>query len=161
MPFDVNRTAPAVAEQRTVIEAPRERVWLVLTQIDSWPRWQKSVSRAHLEGALQPGSEFRWKTAGMSIASTLRLVEPPNRIGWDGHAPGIHARHLWTLESGDRGTIVRAAESFEGRLVRLLRPLMQKQLQKGLDEGRIRVEGGRGGLGVTLFATPLAASPAA
>ena len=46
MPFDVNRTAPAVAEQRTVIEAPRERVWLVLTQIDSWPRWQKSVSRA-------------------------------------------------------------------------------------------------------------------
>ena len=133
MPFDVNRTAPAVAERSAVVEAPRERVWSVLTDIDSWPQWQKSVSRARLEGALEPGSTFRWK-AGISMVSSLRVVEAPHRVAWEGRAHGIYARHFWTLESNDGRTIVATAESFEGGLVRLLPPLMRRVLRKGLDD---------------------------
>jgi uncharacterized protein YndB with AHSA1/START domain len=133
MPFDINRSAPAVAEHGAVVDAPPERVWFVLTEIDAWPQWQKSVSRAHLDGALEPGATFRWR-AGLSMVSTLRVVEPPHRVAWEGRARGVYARHVWTLERTDGRTLVETAESFEGTLVRALRPLMQRVLQKGLDD---------------------------
>jgi uncharacterized protein YndB with AHSA1/START domain len=134
MQFEINYDAPAVAEARSLIDAPPERVWHVLTDIDAWPEWQSRVSRAQLEGPLEPGSTFRFK-AGMSIVSTLRAVEPPYRVAWEGRALGIYARHRWTLERTDGGTRVETAESFEGVLVRLLRPVMQRSLKKALDRG--------------------------
>jgi uncharacterized protein YndB with AHSA1/START domain len=135
MPFEINPRAPAVAEERAVVDAPQERVWILLTDIDSWPEWQRSVSRAQLEGPLEPGSTFRWKAGGVSIVSTLRELEAPHRVAWEGRATGMYARHVWTLERTDGGTWVETAESFEGPLVRLLRPVMRRNLQKGLARG--------------------------
>jgi uncharacterized protein YndB with AHSA1/START domain len=135
IPFDINREAPAVAERQVVVDAPPERVWFVLTEIDAWPQWQGSVSRAELEGPLEPGSTFRWKAGGLSIVSTLRVVEPPHSVAWEGRARGLYARHRWTLERTDGRTTVNTAESFEGPLVRLLRPLMRRALERGLEGG--------------------------
>jgi uncharacterized protein YndB with AHSA1/START domain len=135
MPFDINPHAPAVARRQVVVDAPPERVWAILTDIDSWPEWQSSVSHAKLEGPLESGSTFRWKAGGVTIVSTLRVVDQPHRIAWAGRARGLRARHVWTLARRDGKTTVKTAESFEGTLVRLLRPLMQRTLQKGLDRG--------------------------
>ena len=68
------------------------------------------------------------------MASTLCVVERPTRVAWEGRARGVYARHLWTLELAVGRTIVATAESFDGPLVRVLRPLMRRTLQKGLDE---------------------------
>jgi uncharacterized protein YndB with AHSA1/START domain len=132
VPFEVNRDAPAFAERDALIKAPRERVWELLAGIDDWPRWQSGVSRARLEGPLQVGAPFRWKAGGMSIASELRTVTRPTHIAWQGKAPGLCALHGWYLYPHPDGTIVLTAESFEGPLARLLRPLMQRTLNRAL-----------------------------
>src|SRR5919107_5746867 len=97
MPIEVNRNAPAFAERQLFIEAPRERVWGLLSDIGDWPRWQSGVSNAQLEGPLSPGTSFRWKAGSMGIRSTLAEVTPPFHIAWDGRAVGMRAHHAWHL----------------------------------------------------------------
>jgi hypothetical protein len=82
---------------------------------------------------LEPGSTFRWK-AGVSMVSTLCVVEPPNRVAWEGRARGIYARHVWKLERIGAATSVETAESFEGAFPRILGPLMRRVLSKSLDD---------------------------
>jgi len=40
-----------------------EKVWQILTAIDDGPKWQSTVSTAHINGALAPGTTFTWPTA--------------------------------------------------------------------------------------------------
>jgi hypothetical protein len=132
VPFQVNRGAPAFAERQVLIAAPRERVWELLAGIDDWPRWQSGVSKARLEGPLQVGTPFRWKPGGMTVASRLAAVMAPIHIAWLGKAVGVRAYHGWYLHRHTNGTMVRTAESFDGPLPRLLRPLMQRSLNRAL-----------------------------
>jgi uncharacterized protein YndB with AHSA1/START domain len=136
MPLEANRVAPAFAERELFMAAPRERVWEVLSGIDDWPQWQSGVSRAQLDGPLRAGTSFRFKAGGMSITSTLRKVTPPFHIAWEGKAAaGLRAVHSWHLYHHPGGTVVVTAESFEGAVARLLRPLMQRVLNRALADG--------------------------
>lgn len=135
MPVEVDRAAPAFAEKQAFIEAPRGRVWELLGGIDDWSRWQSGVSKARLEGPLEAGSPFRFKAGGMSITSTLSEVTPPFHIAWKGKAVGLRAIHSWHLYEQTGGTVAMTAESFDGPLARLLRPLMQRILTRALEDG--------------------------
>lgn len=110
----VNRNAPAWAEAETYINAPVELVWQVQTAIESWPRWNRGVETVQMEGPLQPGTIFRWKSGRASIISTLQEVTPGLRIGWTGKAFGIRALHVWEFKGLDGRTHVKTAESFDG-----------------------------------------------
>jgi len=87
------------------------------------------------EGPLSSGTTFRWKAGRMRIASTLRKVTPPTHIGWEGKTLGVRALHAWHLYADDSGTIVNTAECFEGPLARLLRPFLQRTVDRSLDDG--------------------------
>ena len=132
--MEINPSASAVARHEILVAAPPERVCAALTDIDRWPDWQPGVSRARLEGPLAPGSTFRWRANGVGIRSTLREVRPPDRISWEGKAPGTRAAHAWTLEGEGSRTRVHTEESLEGWLPRLLRRPMQKNLENSLRE---------------------------
>ena len=127
--------APAVARDAIVVDAPPQRVWEVLTDIDRWPKWQPGVSRARLEGSLAPGSSFLWRANGLRIRSILREVEPPSRVGWEGKTLGTRALHVWTLDAQGKQTVVQTEESFEGWLPRLMRRAMQRNSEKALRGG--------------------------
>lgn len=124
--------APAIAQHEIMIHAPVETIWQLLSDIDRWSTWYPAVSQAKLEGALAPGSVFRWKSGGSTIVSTLQEVEPLQRIAWTGKAVGTQAIHIWVLEPVEGGILVKTEESFEGWLVRLLRGMMQKMLDTSL-----------------------------
>ena len=141
MPVEVNPNAPAVGRDEITIEAPPERVWAILTDIDRWPEWQPDVSQAKLEGPLASGSRFRWRASGLKIVSTLREVEPPHRVSWEGKAPGTRAVHTWALRGQGVQTVVDTEESFDGWLVRLLRPVMQRNLDQALRGGLEALKG--------------------
>jgi uncharacterized protein YndB with AHSA1/START domain len=132
---EVDRSAPAVAEAETEIAADPETVWEVLTDLEGWPRWNPDVSSVALDGSLEPGATFRWKAGRATITSTIRKMERPSLIGWTGKTAGIDAIHVWRLEPGDGGTLVRTEESWQGLLVRLLRGPMRKSLEKAVDGG--------------------------
>lgn len=124
----------AHTDKTTRIMASPERVWQAMSQIDQWANWQPDISKAKLNGPLQPGSTFDWNANGMGIHSTLHTVTPQKAIGWSGEAFGGSSVHNWFLEPlADGTTEVRVEESREGWMVSVLGPVLQKNLDKATD----------------------------
>jgi hypothetical protein len=133
--LNIDRKAPAIASAEGLIRAPLDVVWSTLTNIAEWSRWNPDVSRVELRGALAPGTEFRWKSGGASIVSTLQEIEPKRRIAWTGRTLGIRAAHVWTFTEQAGGVLVRTEESFEGLIVRLFSGPMRRMLASSLEKG--------------------------
>ena len=108
------------AIESIAIHAPIDVVWQVLTEIDQWPRWQRAVGQASLQGSLAPSSEFRWTSGGLKIRSRIEEVNAPSSIRWLGSALGTKADHAWSLASTGTGTEVTTVESMSGWLVSLM-----------------------------------------
>jgi uncharacterized protein YndB with AHSA1/START domain len=95
----VREDAPVKASLEITIHAPIERVWLLLTDVRSWPKWQTDISTAEMTGPLQVGTTFSWTTGGTHIKSRVALVRPCNQFAWTigvrgyGH-PRLGASHL-------------------------------------------------------------------
>ena len=130
--MEINPKAPAVARHQIMIDAPMERVWQLLTNIDHWSAWHPAIAHAKLDGPLVPGTVFRWKSGGLAVVSTLQEIDPPRRIGWTGKALGTRAVHVWMLAPQEQGVLVKTEESFDGWLVVLLKGMMQRQLDRSL-----------------------------
>jgi uncharacterized protein YndB with AHSA1/START domain len=133
--MDVNKAAPVVAADEIEIAAGPQAVWDVLTDFESWPRWNPDVKSMSLEGGLEKGSVFRWRAGPGTITSTIQHVEAPTEIGWTGTTFGIKAKHVYRLEPRAEATLVHTEESYEGLVARLLRGSLQKTLEKGLSDG--------------------------
>ena len=129
--MEINNAAPVITHDEITIKAPLTTIWSIQTDIDRWPSWQPEVTAAHLvSSAFGVGSEFRWRTAGLDITSTVQEVEPLRRIVWGGPAQGIVAIHVWTFEQQADGVLVQTAESWEGEPV----DAQTETLQQALDE---------------------------
>ena len=92
--MEINQQAPLVARKEIFIQAPPQSVWKIHTDINSWSQWQPGIASSKLGGALKVGSVFQWKPGGMTINSTIEVVEPNERIGWTGIAIGTQARRI-------------------------------------------------------------------
>jgi uncharacterized protein YndB with AHSA1/START domain len=132
---EINEQAPVVGRSEIEIAAPPEIVWNVLTTIDRWPSWNPAVKFASLEGVVEAGSKFRWKSGPATIRSTITDVEGPWRIAWAGTSFGLKATHVHTFEQRDGKTLVRTEESFDGLLARLFRGRLQKTMDGALRDG--------------------------
>lgn len=126
----INENAPVKIRQIIQVKATPEKVWSVLTNIDRWPGWNPDISNAKLNGQLIPGTTFDWKSGGTKIHSKLHTVQPFKKFGWTGKAMGSLAIHNWILIKNDDGTEVLVEESMDGFLVKLLKGMMQKTLDK-------------------------------
>ena len=131
----INRAAPVVGSGEIEIAAEAAAVWEVLTAFERWPSWNPDVKSMSLQGAVAPGSVFRWKAGPSTITSTIRRLEPPRLIAWTGKTLGIDAIHFWHLEPRGGTTLVHTEESYEGVLARLLRRPLQKTLDNALVKG--------------------------
>ncbi|UBF28829.1 SRPBCC family protein [Kovacikia minuta CCNUW1] len=132
--MEINLQAPVIAQHQIVVNASSEAIWQVLSDINRWTDWNPNISEATLEGALKPGSIFRWKAGGTAILSTLQEIEPQRRLSWTGQVIGTRAIHTWMLEPQVDSVLVRTEESFEGWLVRLSKRMMQRMLDQSLQE---------------------------
>jgi uncharacterized protein YndB with AHSA1/START domain len=114
----IETAAPIKVSLQIVIDAPTEKVWAILTDVDDWPKWQPEIEDAHVAGSLAAGTDFTWTTGGTHIRSTIALVKPVRQIGWTGVAMNARAVHQWTLEplQGNR-TLVKTDESMSGLLL--------------------------------------------
>ncbi len=131
---EVNSSAPAVSSASAAVNAPAGVVWDVLTDFESWPNWNESVSKTELKGDLTVGTTFVWVANGAKIVSMLEELDYPRRVVWSGRTFGIRAIHVWEFEERDGGTLVRTSESFEGLIVKLLRGMMKRMLSETLQQ---------------------------
>ncbi len=100
---------PAAISSMIVIDAPIERVWDVLADIEGQPRWMHEMKAVRL---LTPGpvgvgtvGEAEVRIFGMSVTDPVTITEfkPPHRFGIS-HEGTFKGRGLITLESGADGT---------------------------------------------------------
>ncbi len=130
--MDINRDAPAMAKGEIQIDADPQTVFAVISAVDRWPSWNPDVKSVKLEGPIEPGTVFRWKTGPGFITSTLQEVDPPREIGWTGSTMGIKAVHVFRFEPKDGGTFARSEESWEGFFARLLKGYSRRTLDEGI-----------------------------
>jgi len=130
--MEINRDAPATAEGELEIDADPRTVFSVISAIDQWPSWNPDVRSVTLQGPVQPGAVFRWKSGPSSLTSTLQVVDPPHEIAWTGTTMGIKAVHVFRFQANDGRTLARSEESWEGLLASLLRRYSRKTLDKGI-----------------------------
>ncbi len=128
--ISINPKAPVNIRNSILINANSTEIWEVLTGIDKWPTWQSSIKKAKLDGALQPGSEFKWKSGGITIRSRLHTVQQYNNFGWSGKNLGLYAILNWTLIEQKKQTEVFVEETVEGFLAKLLSILLKKSVNK-------------------------------
>ncbi|WP_185020803.1 SRPBCC family protein [Histidinibacterium lentulum] len=134
--FDIDLRAPVTATATRVLLAPPEQVWRTLSDLTDWPRWNRAIEGLWMAGPLAHGQYFEWRTEGWFIRSTLRLVDPPRRLGWTGRSPGTRSAHVLDIEpagSGpEHGTRVTSRASLGGMMPLLFRTGMRRRLAVAL-----------------------------
>lgn len=140
MNIEVNRNASAYHKEEIVINAPVEKVYKMLANINQWPTWQSNVASANMEGEAQQGKEFRWKAGGANIRSKLHTVNPYSEFGWTGRILWITAIHNWTFTEKDSTTTVVVEESMSGFLSGLMKSTLKDGMVKSLEELKMEVE---------------------
>ncbi len=133
--IEVNWEAPVVEVAGGFIKAPVETVWRILSDLENWPSWNKSVSKIRVNGPVIAGTSFAWVSGGSRIMSRLAEVIPLKRIVWTGKMFGIRAVHVWELNAEEGETHIHTEESFEGLAARLFRGFLKKVVAKTLNQG--------------------------
>ncbi|WP_189326479.1 SRPBCC family protein [Streptomyces flaveus] len=121
----IDDRAPVAASSRVRIEAPPATVWRLLHDLPSWPSWVPGVAAVRQgPGGTVPDEWFRWKLNGMSIKSTLAVVDPRRELCWTGVLAGTRAVHRFRLTplNEGRATEVLSEESIGGPLIALYFP---------------------------------------
>jgi uncharacterized protein YndB with AHSA1/START domain len=109
------------------IEAPIERVWEVLSDVESWPKWTTSMELIEaLDGSdLQVGNRFRVKQPRFAPAIyVVRSVTPGVAFEWDSYIPGARTHADHRLSSCADGTEVSLSFSYHGILGSILGVLL-------------------------------------
>jgi uncharacterized protein YndB with AHSA1/START domain len=136
-----------------VIEAPIERVWQEIADVERQPRWMHDLKEVRIEtpGPIRAGTRAvgRVRILGATVEDPIEIIEfePPTRFAI-AHEGLFTGSGLITLESGADGTttIVRWEEVLLAPVVPdlaglLLRPILADVFQRDLDRLRQLVEG--------------------
>lgn len=111
------------ASYETVIEAPIDEVWGILSDPQHWDRALPAIRAVHLTSGVQPDAAFTWKNGSASMTSRFAVVLPGRELTWTGAAMGFKAIHQHLLAEVDGGrTRLRANESMSGPLLPLFFP---------------------------------------
>lgn len=111
----IHEDAPVTTHLQIQIAAPPAKVWALLVDAPSWPKWQKQIVSVTATGPIGSGTRFSWRTGGTNIHSQVQLFEPEHRLSWTGTALTAKAVHVWELkpEPGNQ-TLLTMKESMDG-----------------------------------------------
>lgn len=124
------------SEDQITIDAPRQLVWDVFTDVEHWPDWTASVtSLVGLDGPkLGLGKRFAIKQPGMQkLVWQVTEIEPGTSWTWVQRSPGVlvSARHDVTPGPAGR-TVVRQQLDQGGFLGALVGRLMANKTKRFL-----------------------------
>jgi uncharacterized membrane protein len=134
--MDIEAKVPLRAKKDIVIDASVNHVWQIQSDVNNWPKWQKEVSYAKLQGRFKKGTAFTWKAMGININSELQEVIENKTISWSGKSFGMNAVHIWEFEKQGNKTKVITEESLSGWfpvIIKMFKPnFLEESLAKAL-----------------------------
>ena len=123
-----------------VIDAPRETVWRVLTDLDSYHLWNPFTPK--VESTLEVDAPI-WLHVQMTPKKRIRqkewvrVVEPESELAWGmtmGHPVLLRAHRSQTLTPLDaRTTRYETVDEMHGILVPLVKMIYGRHLERGFD----------------------------
>ena len=125
----IHADAPVITKKSIVINAPIEKVWKIFCDVNNWNVWQKEIVNPKINGEFKAGTNFNWKSNGLTITSTLQTVEANKMVGWSGPAFGSFAIHTWYFSEQNGKTTVSIA-IYNESLARL-----ERMIEMGFKEG--------------------------
>jgi hypothetical protein len=136
MNIEVDSSAKCFSKEEIIINSPMENVFKILSDINNWPAWQSSVTKAQINATPEVGVKFKWKAGRLNINSKLHTVNANSEIGWTGRIWWIKAVHNWYLSNENNETKVIVKESLTG----LGSSLMQKSLNEGMRKNLVELK---------------------
>lgn len=146
--------APEPIRSLVVIDAPIERVWAVLADVEGQPRWMHDLKSVRLDtpGPVGVGTRATGsvRILGVTVEDPVEITEfePPTRYAI-AHEGSFTGSGLITLEAGADGTttIVRWEEVLVAPVLpnladAVLRPILVNVFQRDLDRLRAIVQAG-------------------
>lgn len=109
------------------INAPPEKVWDVVADVDRWPGWTESVHDIAVtsEGEFGLGSTARIDLAGARPSVwTVNQLEPGHSFTWESKTPGVHSVACHVIEPRDGGSRVTLWVRNSGLFAVLLSPYL-------------------------------------
>lgn len=130
-------------ELKTEIEinGSTEKVWEVLTDFSSFPKWNPFIKK--IEGELNIGAKLKVFMEppggkGMTFKPVVKILEPKTEFRWLGNLliPGIFdGEHIFQLEQIDNNkTKFIHRENFSGLLVPLFWKSLTSNTRRGFEE---------------------------
>jgi hypothetical protein len=125
-------------ETQIDIDAPVERVWSLLIDFPSYPRWNPFVRS--IEGILEVGQSLKvfiqpQGASGMRFQPTVLAAQPNRELRWKGKLflPGLFdGEHYFKLEVKPGGGLTfHQGENFSGVLVPLFRRSLDGPTKQG------------------------------
>lgn len=125
----------------SVVFAPRDRVWAVLSDFSAYPEWNTFIPAA--SGALEKGARLTVRIAppgGVPMTITPKIIhlEPGARLTWRGRlfAPGVFdGEHDFVVAARDSYvTRFTQSETFRGVLVPLFASSLNRNVHAGFLE---------------------------
>jgi hypothetical protein len=140
MNIEVDSTAKCYSTTEITINSSKQHVFEILSNINKWPEWQSSVTKAEIDGNPEIGRKFNWKAGGFNIKSKLHTVNTNSEIGWTGKIWWIKAVHNWYLIEENGQTRVIVKETLKGLGSLMMLKSLKEGMGKNLNELKIQAE---------------------
>jgi hypothetical protein len=126
---------PVALRTERLVDAPPEIVFAWLLRTDSWPEWFAGVHGVRSTSGhwLKVGAQVRWWMSGAPAHATIRRLQAPELVEWEGGGPGVRAYHSWRLERAGEQTRIISNETARGPLASLMPGALTAILQRGHD----------------------------
>lgn len=120
-------------ETSDLIQSDIQEIWRLMSEVNRWLEWNKSISFAQLEGVFVKGNPFKW-TCGVNNRSILEDVIINKRIVWSTKSVGVKTLQRWDFKKTDESVLVSVSQSTEGWLTKIASQAVAKKLQKNQQE---------------------------
>lgn len=101
------------------VNAPAERVWQLLVDVEGWPNWTESMREIKRldDGPLAVGSQARvTQPAGRPLVFTVTDLEPLRNFTWVARQPGLSFEAVHWIEDTGEGVRTRLEFAASGPL---------------------------------------------
>lgn len=127
------------------VQAKAEKLWEILTDVESWPSWQGTpFVKVSKPGRITEGSTFVAILGGSKWNLAVTKAERPRKIVWVGRRLGLKGVHEWEFVEDQGKTRVTTRETITGWMLILIYPIVKKRLShtdgKWLADFKVRAE---------------------